>query len=417
MILSLWFFACADDSNPEQTGGNTHDAGAGGAGGSAAGGAASGGGGAGEGGAAPPAPPAMPEVVSLGGPVIASPKVVPIFFAGDPLQPQLEQFLAQLATSSYWSATTAEYGVGALTIAPAIVVPDPAPDTVTDDEIKSWLAAQADGSHEGWPKADPDTVFTVVYPATTSIDVHGKKSCQAFDAYHLEGTDAEGEPLIYAVLSRCVSGAAALDEVTGAMSHELVEAATDPRYVTAPAFAQTDADHFIWTITTAGEVSDLCAFDPQSYAPLVGDFVAQRSWSNAAAAAGEDPCVPAIDEPFFDAAPVLLEDVTLHAGSSVIATKGVVVPVGESRTIDVVLFGDPGAEPWTLEAADGSSLFGGAKELELAWDTPSGKSGDVRRLTVHAVKPGSFFGGSLLVVRSKRGDVERSYFGFIANDP
>ena len=69
-----------------------------------------------------PAPhPAGPRVVSRGGPVLASPKVIPIFFGSDPLQGRIEAFLRELASSTYWEAVTKEYGVGSLTIAPSVV--------------------------------------------------------------------------------------------------------------------------------------------------------------------------------------------------------------------------------------------------------------------------------------------------------
>lgn len=370
-------------------------------------------GGGGGGGGPPEPPPPPPQVVSSGGPVLAAPRVVPIFFAGEPLQSDLETFLAALAGSPYWAATTAEYGVGALAIAPSVVVAEAAPTAITDEEIRSWLAERTDGLHDGWPAADPETIFAVVYPKSTSIDVHGKKSCQAFDAYHLEGTAADGGALVYAVLSRCVGGAAALDEVTAAMSHELVEAATDPLYYSAPAFASADHDHAIWTAVTAGEVADMCAFDDHAYAPLVGDFVVQRSWSNAAALAGKDPCVPPVEGPFLAAAPVLDDDVVLTGGGAKIPTKGVQVPVGETRTIEVALLGDAD-EPGSIEADDASLFFGGAQQLAFTWDAQTGKSGDRLHLTIERLKPGPW-GGSALVLRATIGTVERTWFGFVAN--
>ena len=62
----------------------------------------------------PPPSPAPPQVVDNGGPTVASPTVVPVFFGSDTLQGSLETFLQALSTSAYWTATTKEYGIGAL---------------------------------------------------------------------------------------------------------------------------------------------------------------------------------------------------------------------------------------------------------------------------------------------------------------
>src|SRR3954447_21099717 len=64
----------------------------------------------------------LPRAHDYGGGVLASPQVVPIFFAGDPFQSDVERFLSTLSRSKYWSATTSEYGVGRLRVARPVVV-------------------------------------------------------------------------------------------------------------------------------------------------------------------------------------------------------------------------------------------------------------------------------------------------------
>lgn len=357
-----------------------------------------------------PAPhPPPPKVISYGGTVIASPKVVPIFFANDAMQTSLESFLSKLAASSYWGATTKEYGVGAISIDKSIDA-GPAPASITDDDIKAWLATQSDGTHPGWPKADANTIFAIFYPSTTAIDVHGKKSCNYFDGYHLEGQAKDGTPLVYAVLSRCAD----LDGVTVAASHELIEASTDPHYDSGPAFASTDRDHFIWTLATAGEVGDMCDFEPQANQRLVGNFMVERIWSNIAAMAGHDPCVPALADPYFAAVGDFKESVAITSGSNKTTTKGIKVPVGETRTLDVDLFSDAPTDPFNVEAFDGTVLFGGSAELDLTLDAAMGQNGDVLHLTIKALKAGPY-GGSMLVLRAKNGSTSHITLGFVAN--
>jgi hypothetical protein len=120
-----------------------------------------------------------PQDVKLNGPVMASVTIVPIFFSGDgTMQTQVELFLNALAASSYWAATTREYGVGALTIHSTIVSTDTPP--TTDDALKTWLATQTDGTHVGWPLPDGNTLYAVFLPAGVSLSTPFGNSCTDF---------------------------------------------------------------------------------------------------------------------------------------------------------------------------------------------------------------------------------------------
>ncbi len=359
----------------------------------------------------PAVTPSLPQAESGGGPVIASPTVVPVFFEPDAQKPQLEKFLTALAASDYWTAATKEYGVGTLKVAASVVVATPPAATVTDDDMQTWLASQADGTHTGWPKADANTVFAVFYPASTSITIHGKTSCSVFDGYHRATQTADGSPLIYAPIARC---SPSLDALTVSAAHEIIEAATDPYYYTDPAYAFTDDDHFIWTIATVGEVTDLCELEPQVDAKLVGDFAVPRSWSNASAAAGHDPCVPAPDGPWFGAQLAAEEPVKLSTGITSFSTRGVQVPVGKTRTVDVALWSNAPTGDFKVEAFDESRFFGGPPELDLSLDKTTGRNGDILHLTIKSLQAGSY-GGSMLFLQSTLGSKSHVWIGFIAN--
>src|SRR5262249_46929847 len=72
----------------------------------------------------------MPQVIDSGGPTFTAPIVQPIFFANEmDVQPYVEAFLPQLASSSYWTQIGAEYGIGAFTVMPSIVSTDTVPTT------------------------------------------------------------------------------------------------------------------------------------------------------------------------------------------------------------------------------------------------------------------------------------------------
>lgn len=148
---------------------------------------------------------------------------------------------------------------------------------------------------------------------------------------------------------------------------------------------------------------------------LVGTFAVQRTWSNAAARAGHDPCVPALTTPYLGAAPQLDELVTIDLGNQGgVSTRGVQVPLGMSKTVEVALFSDAPADDWTVKATDAATVMGGDAELSFAWDKTTGHNGDKLHLTITRIKAGQ--GGSEFVVSSRTNNVSTSlWWGFVAN--
>lgn len=126
-----------------------------------------------DGGFVPAGHPALPQVITYGGPVLAAPKVQPIAYSSDLNLRDMDTFLQELTTTSFWSQATAEYG-----------------------------ESDSQGS-----------------------------CCSGYDAYHSE-TMSGNLSIPYAV-SRACSGfdgpdVTDLHERTVNVSHELVEAATEP---------------------------------------------------------------------------------------------------------------------------------------------------------------------------------------------
>ncbi|HEV3189004.1 MAG TPA: hypothetical protein VGY54_00835, partial [Polyangiaceae bacterium] len=270
---------------------------------------------------------------------------------------------------------------------------------------------------------DPQAIYTIVYPAMTKIQqpnpvnaIFGPVySCTNFSGYHdsVGVTLTDGGPatiFAYAVLATCTSS---LDDLTEVMSHEWVEAATDPEVTTTgiftpsggpnAAYYSVDPDHVVWTVlSSGGEAGDLCQPErPEAiYTPAdVGNAV-QRTWSNQLAAASHDPCAPdRAGLPFFDSAPVLNETVTFTSAlTGSITTKGVKIPVGQSRTIEVDLFSDgPTGGPWTATADDllnrDYASFFPTKTLSFQWDRTQGTNGEKLHLMI-TVTGASFLGGA-----------------------
>jgi hypothetical protein len=277
----------------------------------------------------PAAHPAFPQLVDQGGPIIAVPKVVTITFPGDSNAAQLQAFGAQATNNPWWDTVRKGYcetaGTPCLSDGPA----------GTSVEVTAAPAASYTDSAQGGPSTlqtyiqglvtagtipqpDASTILVFYFPASTAITLDGSTSCQTFGGYH-NSTTAGGVTFTYAIIDECAPQTGAggptlslLQETTFASSHEIVEAATDPYQqqtltsITLGFYLNFNDPAIIpWNNIGGGEAADMCV-------DLVGlgqdeateaGFTVQRIWSNAAAAAGGDPCVPASASTYFNVAP------------------------------------------------------------------------------------------------------------------
>ena len=277
-----------------------------------------------------------PRLVDVGGPVMATPKVIAITYDSDSIQAGIDGFVAAVGSSTYWSTTTSEYGVGPLVALPPIHRTEVAPTNITDHAIVQELEINTQGANPLWGAADPNTHYLFVFPAGTTVDSDGPCCGPGYDAYHGEAVVA-GVSISYSVVCECpgYDGPALdlLQSTTAAISHELVEATTDPFTDSNPAYTQTDDAHAVWTLVTGGEAADLCEYLVDPYLQPAGlSYTVQRSWSNAAAAAGDDPCVPAdASSAYFKSVPRLGDPVTIDYFGPW-TTTGVTIPVGTSKS-------------------------------------------------------------------------------------
>jgi hypothetical protein len=351
----------------------------------------------------------IPQVINSGGPVFASPIVQPIFFGSAPdtdTEPYVEGFLPQLATSDYWKTVGEEYGVGPLTIMPSIVSTDAVP--ATDADLAMYLTTQLDGTHAGWPVADiASTIYMVQLPAGQTFS----GACTSFAGYHSEAATSSATGFSYALIANC-GGApggtpTALDEVTVTISHELIEASTDPKVATSPAWASTDNEHLAWSREAGAEVGDMCEWTPSAQQVDVGGmYMVQRIWSNKSALAGHDPCVPVLATPYFNAAPSI-GDVALSTRSGSIMVQGVTIPVGASQEITFTLFSDaPVAADWDVAVIDGAELLQGASSFSFEYGrVTTGHNGQNITVSVRREKAATSH-GNLLFVENKPADDE-----------
>jgi hypothetical protein len=396
--------------------GGTGDTGGGGKGGSTGGSAGSAGGkGGGTGGTAggggafvSAAHPPLPVVRNLGGPVNTAPKVQLIGYAADSGLKDIEAFLQELTKTTYWSETTSEYGVGALTILPTIRISSTPPATITDDDLQTNLFINTSGPSPAWGVADSNTIFLFVFPPST-IESSDPNSacCSAYDGYH-SGMSTGTSLIPYAVGCSCPNydgpNVTDIQQRTVAISHELVEATTDPFPGPATAYGQEDDNDIVWTAVSGGETADMCEFNEDSnIVPSGSKYMVQRTWSNAAAALMQNPCVPhsASTIPYFNSYPALTQ--IPYGGGT---TMGVNIPLGQSKTIEVKLSSTaatPG--PWNVTVADYDKILAGASSpyLGLSLDKSSGRNGDTLHLTITPHTADPTLGGEAFFIFSTYG--------------
>lgn len=236
----------------------------------------------------------LPKAVSLlvnhGGGVIASPKVVFVFWGpsfNNAASPDysyartLQAYRNQLGSTQEW-AVLAEYGI----MAPVNLgagTPDwfdtsPPPTNVTDSavqaEVNRYLASHA---------FNGKTAYEVVIPSTSYSSSGGSTSCGgpalAYCAYHGDYSGSSGtvkysiQP--YASCSGCkVSGWTDAQNEEHFVFHETTEIVTDPLGTS-------------WYDSSGSEIADKCAWSPSPF--LDGGYGYQYLWSNKAKACVRTP--------------------------------------------------------------------------------------------------------------------------------
>ncbi len=383
----------------------------------------------------------LPQVRTVGGVTLAKPRIVPIVYAGDDtaFRGQILDFLSKLPATDYWKTTATEYGVTGATVADPVMVSDPAPVTIDDSVIQTWIAGYLnaaaasqddagapDAGTSPWPVADGNSIYIVFYPAGTTVTFASQQgglpsvSCTDFGAYHGEDVLASGSTP-YAVIPRCNGylGQTGINFVTGAASHELFEAATDPYTNSFPAYDDTDFNGSGWDVNAGGpEIGDLCKLESDAFVTPAGfGYSVQRMWSDEHAAAGHEPCVPNVPDagPYFTAVPAL-DGVEVYPSYYV---SGVLVAPGTSRTIEVRLASDaPTSGPWTVSAAE----KGGPQApvdpdnlLSFGWDKTTGQNGDVLHLTItrKATPSTAYEHGLPLTITSTLGGASNSFWTLV----
>jgi hypothetical protein len=365
-----------------------------------------------------PAPnPRPPQLANHGGPVLGRPTIVPITYDGDTLRNEIEDFVASVGCTPYWLEAAKDYGVGVAITGPAVHLSEAAPAKITDSQIKVWLRKKIESKELPVPAGN--VLYAIYYPATTSISLQGEQSCQTFGGYHYEVQMTDGSSVPYAVLPRCdgFDGLSELDSVTGTSSHEFLEASSDPFPESDPTYSDPEPDGIAWALASGGEHADMCTFNRDAFfTPDNYPFTVERSWSNSAAFLGHDPCVPAVAGPYFGAAPTITDTVSIDFGNGPQPVKGIKIPVGQSKVVDVVVFStNGGGGALTIDLQDLGQWLGGGTTLKLSLDKTSAQPGEILHLTIQRTGTNNQFGVSPFMLQSHRAGRELSWYGIVGD--
>ncbi len=311
--------------------------------------------------------------------VMPDPIITPVYFSNDPASAQGQEtsFLQKLVASSLWS-TLAQYGVGAASVTQPVVLSSSAASPFSRSTAANLLTTNA-ASWEGGT-LDSRHFFVFFLPNGTTLDVAGAA------AYHTGvyvGTNSTLVPFAIVPLPSDASNQIATE-------HEVMEGVADPSGYLG--YAQlTGSDNYLWGPVignTGTEIGDMCEIYTTTEADL-SSYILQPIWSNQAAAAAQDPCVPgsAISGgALFGAVPATSSIATLsgYLGSF----QGSVVPAGKSVTLPMRLFASSTAVgPITLNAiVKAVYTNSGSSDLQ-GWSLhvdKQGLNGDTVNLTITA---------------------------------
>jgi len=255
------------------------------------------------------------------GPVITNPKLVTITFVGDAKRDAYRAFGDTILGTPWWTTIMNGFGVqpgsggGYAELAPTWTGTGRV--TISGSDIDAFLQR---GITDGTiPRPVKDVLYAFYFPKNVTVQNGSSGSCQQFLAYHTSTTvlvpDADagvsdagadageggapptGTPVEvpYAVIPVCDTGdaTATFEQTTVAASHEFAEAATDPFPNSGQGGYLLDTDDsWLPPFYPPGSIienGDACFELP---AWTEGNYKVQRSWTNAAAMVGDQPCQP-----------------------------------------------------------------------------------------------------------------------------
>lgn len=332
----------------------------------------------------------LPRLAYHGGAFLRRPRVVTVTFTDDDpdVASALERFGAVITRTPWWRAVVADYCVerggciGEGRAGRAVRLRDRLPDDLHGADLEARLRARLEDG--GLGVVDGATALLVYLPARVRLhDAFVPRYCGEGPYGFHRALRGAGGRVAFAVLPRCGDFAA----LTGTASHELLEMVTNPD-TSDRGFAFQPGEVTPGFSAAGLEPMDPCGLVAAAEEPRVQGFVVRRAWSNRAAAAGRDPCVPARrDRPYLALLP---------------GTPGVRLSrAGGTVTVPVTAAADRPAPAWTI----GVRAARGASCVRAAFDRADVRPGDVAMLSL-APMPDAPSGRCVVLLTSRVGDHE-----------
>jgi hypothetical protein len=244
-----------------------------------------------------------PQLVNDGGQVIASPRLVTLAASNDVLAPNLFSLANAIVESPWLAQVGAEYGVGAASSGGSFVgapLPvDGGPTSLTWTDLTDYARAAVAA---GAPLPDGRTVYLAFMPPGTTI--YGSLNAY-WSAFSLADAGATGDMLLAIPSAAPFPGESPFDALSRLATEHLIGVTTDPWPPLGPAWllpldAPPVGSPMVVDQTAAYRAGDLCRNTRILETTDAGTFVFSRSWSNAAAARGGDPCIPATAQAYYN---------------------------------------------------------------------------------------------------------------------
>jgi hypothetical protein len=335
-----------------------------------------------------------PQVIDVGGPSMKNVRVVPIFFADDPDAARYVAFLNAYAASPYWPQMVGEYGVGSLTIANAVTLSVNAPANLPDSDLQTLVLGELDGTHPEVGPIDATTLAGTIYlfhaPSTTngsSPQPHPLPSCTRMFGYHFEVLLGSND-VTYAIAYDCPPPpffTTSFDLTTAVITHEIVEAVSDPEPFTMPAYAGLNYPAIPWALASGDELGDMCEAFASSWVKVADlGYAIQRTWSNNAALAFHDPCVPVppSETVYFAAVPDSQDTVVWNNGSG-LKLPGTRIVLGETATVEIDFASSGPTDDWAIDVAE---QVDGAPVLDITLDRTTGQNGNLVHASIKTLR-------------------------------
>ncbi len=226
-----------------------------------------------------------PTVPNGGSGVLANPNVVIVSFNGDANQSTYDAYGTWLATGGYLAAAPSQYGVNnGTSVAAHLTVAPPTGTNGNNQAFPNFF--QSLFSSNAIPANTPTSIYVLLLPASWA-DL--STFCTHQGGYHTAYQDPSQGLVYYAIVPPCPNGGqvSELESTEIAISHEVVEAATDPYGQNGYQISDPNDPWFY----LGGELGDLCASNTE-YTYTDGTNYAQLIWSNQSVASNQIPCQP-----------------------------------------------------------------------------------------------------------------------------